>query len=1006
MQSKKISRAIWTSLILVGLTVFYFIGFGPSGVYVYHLNQTTITLGWLAGTTLKYALTIGWIWALLWVLTTGPSLYLRDSLRGWWLLWAGGLLLLFGAVASQVSFTWTNLYDQLFLISRNQFPFITGLLLYSLVQPYFRKIAGSLQVTWILGAVLCLPVVAGRDLWGFGTILTSWTAILVLGLLSEVLRQRPRLFTKLWWWLGGVGVAYLLVLVAAWINPTRGFDPNLVTKRWLAPLSPLTLITALVLAQVLQQWFRLRPAVAAQPGAAGFGARLWHRTGKLAVLIAMLGLGSSAYAKFSWQLFTGMRDWLSPLFHALWVPVAALIITLALLLGCFVLAWLLQRHQLWQWSETHGLVDLASGLTALTHHYRQWLPQLWHKLQRPVLAGVILYVVQTGSTLAMNRSWRTVENIVRPNDSVLAKTLISNFPQMVMGTVLLLAVYWVLLSLTNRYWLSLLTVASCDILFTIANVLKIKSRNEPIIPADLAELKSFSSLIEMIGQGTFIAIILVIVGLIGVMILIEHRSTSAHQNWRVRVVKLVVAGSFLFSLTQLHHPNSLGLALVQTMGGDTQSMNLLMHAQNNGPLLTYLNQMDIKVMTTPKDYSQATIKALIKKYQQRAAALNQTRTNNVSDQTFLFNLSESFSDPRRITGLKLNRDPIPTIERLKQTATGGQMMSFGYGGGTADMEYMSLTGISMGNFDATMRTPFTQLVTGLPSAPSIGDYFGYASALHPYQGGFYNRKAVYQKFGFNKFAFLGSQYQIYDQKKIGTSPYLSDETAYDNALRQIKAQQNGQFINLISIQNHMPFTPDYYPDHDYVVSGTGFTKANKTAIEHYTQGLAYTDAAVKKFQKQLDQLAKPVIWVFYGDHLAGLYNSSNQVQMHATDYFVYANKYAREHGAVSKLTKHTNYVGTNDFIALAFEQANAKVDPIIALLTDVQQQLPAQWEKTANSDTSAVYGTQFVDQMGNLLGYPELTKKQREIFHDYQLLQYDITAGKQYSLKLVKSAKN
>lgn len=162
---------------------------------------------------------------------------------------------------------------------------------------------------------------------------------------------------------------------------------------------------------------------------------------------------------------------------------------------------------------------------------------------------------------------------------------------------------------------------------------------------------------------------------------------------------------------------------------------------------------------------------------------------------------------------------------------------------------------------------------------------------------------MYKKFDFNKFAYLGSKYTIYDQKRMGQSPYLSDATAYDNALHQINARKGGQFMNLISIQNHMPFDKDLYPDHDYTVSGTGFDASKKASIEHYTQGLAYTDAAVKQFKHEIDQIKKPIIWVFYGDHLAALFNTPNQVDLHATDYFVYANKYAREHGAVKKLTK-------------------------------------------------------------------------------------------------------
>lgn len=179
------------------------------------------------------------------------------------------------------------------------------------------------------------------------------------------------------------------------------------------------------------------------------------------------------------------------------------------------------------------------------------------------------------------------------------------------------------------------------------------------------------------------------------------------------------------------------------------------------------------------------------------------------------------------------------------------------------------------------------------------------------------------------------------------------------------------------------------------MSGTGITAANKKEAEHFSQGLHYTDEDVKDFVKKLDSLNKPVIWVFYGDHLPGIYNLPTEVQKYSTDYFIYANKYAREHGAKTKLA-NTQYVSTNDFIALALEQANAKVDAYSALLTDVADQLPAIWFSNENSNSQT---PQFVNAQGKTVNYNSLTKKQKTLFHDYELLQYDITQGKQYAVK-------
>ncbi|WP_225354289.1 hypothetical protein [Lacticaseibacillus saniviri] len=87
---------------------------------------------------------------------------------------------------------------------------------------------------------------------------------------------------------------------------------------------------------------------------------------------------------------------------------------------------------------------------------------------------------------------------------------------------------------------------------------------------------------------------------------------------------------------------------------------------------------------------------------------------------------------------------------------------------------------------------------------------------------------------------------------------------------------------------------------------------------------------------------------------------------------------------------------------MAAAQGGAKVDPIMALLSDVQTKLPVQWDKVDNAQDDPTVGTRFITQTGQEETYDKLSRSQKRVFRDYQLLQYDITAGKQYALKLDK----
>ena len=164
-------------------------------------------------------------------------------------------------------------------------------------------------------------------------------------------------------------------------------------------------------------------------------------------------------------------------------------------------------------------------------------------------------------------------------------------------------------------------------------------------------------------------------------------------------------------------------------------------------------------------------------------------------------------------------------------------------------------------------------------------------------------------------------------------------------------------------------------------------------------GTHYTDQAVKKFIKQIDKIKKPITLVFYGDHYPSIvsqsYTSKYPVQMHSTRYFIYSNKYARQHGAKAKLTSKTNYVNTSDFIAMMLEQTNSKVTAYQALLTEVHKKLPAL--TISYSDDT---GFTLVDQKGKEVDPKTLTSSQQALLKDYEMIQYDMTAGSAYALKI------
>ena len=169
--------------------------------------------------------------------------------------------------------------------------------------------------------------------------------------------------------------------------------------------------------------------------------------------------------------------------------------------------------------------------------------------------------------------------------------------------------------------------------------------------------------------------------------------------------------------------------------------------------------------------------------------------------------------------------------------------------------------------------------------------------LHPYESSMYSRATNYKKFGFSHFYTLTGPDVISHQDKIDDSPYVSDEATYKSTLEQVKKTKSNQFLQVITMQNHMPYHK-WYKHNDFKATSTTdkpLKDDEQESIETYQKGASLTDDATADFLAELDKLGKPVTVVFYGDHLPGIYSSAsaddgNSLALHQTDYFIWSNK--------------------------------------------------------------------------------------------------------------------
>ena len=601
--------------------------------------------------------------------------------------------------------------------------------------------------------------------------------------------------------------------------------------------------------------------------------------------------------------------------------------------------------------------------------------------------------------------------------------------QFLLSLFALAIIYLVFIFVTNRFWIATLLFGILFTIYGTANNIKMGLRNEPIIPADLSfvtggDSGKLLSFIPKESQSFVNGAATVLVWFICccvIFFIIDGRRSFIYCSWKkpfasiknfagtlTRIVAAIASITLLCSYSwNLSIPGSWAYSFAGSLGYTPSLFDTKVDAKANGPATTFLSLTKTKVMEKPKDYNHDALLQIAEKYSQQATSINNNRKNNLTDSTVIMILSETFSDPTRIPGISFSTDPIPNIHAIKGATTSGLMLSSGYGGGTANMEYQALTGLSLSNFDDSLIIPFQQLVPNQKNPYAFNQIWNNrygtdgSDAVHPYYQSMYLRNVDYKKFGFPHLRTLDSTPAIKYKDTIDYSPYVSDEEAYKNIIDLIERQKHPQFLQLSTMQNHMPYG-DYYDNNEFSDANISedLSDGERWNINTYTKGINWTDQETADFLNQLDQMDKPITVIFYGDHLPGIYdtadmNKNNKTVLHETDYFIWSNSASSSHGTKVNPTT-TAYTSSNYFMPLAAEHMNAKVSPYLAMLTELQQEFPAMSRVIGTNGGIGQGKATYLDHDGNDIKVTALSAKAKELLKDYKLVQYDQTVGKNY----------
>ena len=598
--------------------------------------------------------------------------------------------------------------------------------------------------------------------------------------------------------------------------------------------------------------------------------------------------------------------------------------------------------------------------------------------------------------------------------------------------------YLICVTVTNRFWIGTAFFGAIAGITAFAGKAKVAMRNEPIIPSDLGFLtgnggggENVASFVTDDLRPTINAGISLVIWFVVICMLlqfIDRRSTFIYCSWRhpiaspknifglvCRVLAPVLSIWLMVSYaTGLAIPGSRTRELADEVGYVPRLWDVMEDSQYAGATTTFLSLTNVKAMEEEPGYNEQAMKTIARRYEQAATRINKERASTLTDNTVIMVLSESFSDPNRVPGVHFNTDPMPFIRSLGDVTTAGLMLSPGYGGGTANIEFQQMTGLSMANFSDTMLSPYQQLVPTRPKMYSFNQMWNQACGstscsvgFHPFLQSFYLRGVNYKKFGFSHLYTLDSDPKI---KYAGTyhgavadSTSVTDERAYKNVVEEVRANTSGdkpaQYIELVTMQNHSPY-PDLYGSENefHAANDSQGVPGNEMGVHsEYAKGVQRTDEATEQFLNDLDAIDRPITVVFYGDHLPGIYTTAsqdkeNELALHETNYFIWSNAASKSHD--TKLPEaDAAYTSSNFFMAQAAQQLDSKISPYLALLDELHAAVPAisrmgSW----SSDGSPTY----LNSKGEPIDPKSLSAEAKQLLDDYRMVQYDMTVGENY----------
>lgn len=419
----------------------------------------------------------------------------------------------------------------------------------------------------------------------------------------------------------------------------------------------------------------------------------------------------------------------------------------------------------------------------------------------------------------------------------------------------------------------------------VVNGAILSNRMTPFTVYDLQSVKDGLSIASNYFKKWQIILIIIAIVLLVVGIVLLWKKAPKKTEVKLRRNIIAVIGAVTLTV------GATGLA-INSGTVDTYFPNLAYGYRDNGVPYCFINTWLNTGVSKPREYTEESIKMNFTEEELETAVGKTKGITGDARPNIIFIQLESLMDPTTLKDMEFSKDPIPNLRKLYKQCSSGILTVPSVGAGTANVEFESMTGMSV-KFFGPGEYPYKNILleTTCESIPYNLKELGYSThAIHNHRGVFYGRNSVFPNLGFDTFT------SVEYMNNVSKTPknWAKDNVLVKQMKDALESTKGKDYIYTISVQGHGKYPTEQVLDSPKIKVTKAPTEELKWQWEYYVNQIYEMDQFVAKFIEEMEEYEEDTVVVMYGDHVPALDNVvdgnlKDGRNTYNTDYFIWSN---------------------------------------------------------------------------------------------------------------------